>query len=115
MNLDAQVNISANGVTVCSNGINRVAYLVNVRLEVWDASVLVQEWCEVAYRREPLLLCILNALNQSLSGIAENVVIDTRLVSCLAAQKLIDRNAEILASDVDLCIEIWLATYFIAS
>ena len=54
----------------------------------------------MADRREPGLLGVLDALHQLLGRVAEDVVVDARLVAHLAAQQLVDRHAEVLAGDV---------------
>ena len=71
--------------------------------EVRDVAGFIQERRQVAHRGESKLFGVLDALNELFSRVAEYVVIDTGLVAGLAAQKLVDRNPEVLAHYVPHC------------
>jgi hypothetical protein len=67
-------------------GVDGVAHLFRVGLEVGDFSRLVQEGCQVPHRGEPLGLGIYDPLNKLLLGLAEDMVIHPGLVPHLAPQ-----------------------------
>ena len=100
VNFDAQVNVVAHGVAVHPDRLDCVLYLVRVGLEVGDVPLLVQEGREVSDGGEAHLFGVFYALNQRLAGVAEDVVIDARLVPRLAAEQLVRGDSEVLSGDV---------------
>jgi hypothetical protein len=103
VDLDAEVDVVADGLTILADRVDGVPHLGDVRFLVRDMPILVEERREVADRREAGLLRIDDPSNELLGRRAEDVVVDSGLVAHLAAEQLIDRHAEMLARDVPEC------------
>ena len=61
MDLDAEVDVVANRVSVRADRLDGVANLIDMSLEVGDVSLLIEKRCQMAYSREPLGLGVFDS------------------------------------------------------
>ena len=85
---------------VFRHGLDGFPHLVGMGLEVGYVPGLVQERREVSHGGEARLPGIPDSLEQLLSRVAENVVVDPRLVPGLAAHQLVHGDPEVFPCDV---------------
>src|SRR5207302_4075976 len=100
VDLDAQVDIVADRLAELAHGVDRLAHLGRVRLEVGALARLVAERREMADGGEAARLRGATALHQAVDRLAQHVVVDACLVARFAAEQRVDGHAEVLAGDV---------------
>jgi hypothetical protein len=96
VDLDIEVDLVTDRVAVGGDRLDRVADLGGVALEIRLRAVLVQERCQVADRRETLLLGFLDVVDELLPGRPDDVMVDASPVADLATEQRVDGRVAVL-------------------
>src|SRR5262245_39123352 len=99
VDFDAKVDCLADCLPVTPHRVDGVLDLVGVSLRVGYAGRFVQKRGEVAYRGETGLLGRNASLDQLFLGVAEDVIVNARLVAAFSPQELVAGNTEVFSSN----------------